>query len=188
MALRGDLTEELKHSDRSTWDYRYAIDLIHDIKSYSDDFCIGGACYPEVHPESKDMDEDLKYLKEKVDAGCDFLTSQMFFENELFYDFLYKARRIGIKVPFIPGIMPITSSKYVEKSIKFSGAYMPAKLKNLVNKFGSNDDAMKQVGINYATEQIIDLFANGVNHVHIYCMNKPDVAMAIKNNLKNIIN
>ena len=187
MALRGDLPKELINSDRSKFDYRYAIDLIRDIKEFNSDFCIGGACYPEVHPESKNMDEDLTHLKEKVDAGCSFLTTQMFFENELFYDFLYKARKKGISVPIIPGIMPITSAKYVEKSISLSGSYMPTRLKNLINKFGTNDIAMKQVGINYATEQIIDLFANGINHVHIYSMNKPDVALSIQNNLSDIL-
>ena len=187
MALRGDLPHDLVNCDRSTLDYRYAIELIKDIKEFNPDFCIGGACYPEVHPESKDMDEDLTHLKEKVDAGCSFLTTQMFFENELFYDFLYKARKKGISIPIIPGIMPITSSKYVEKSISLSGSYMPTRLKNLINKFGADDTSMKQVGINYATEQIIDLFANGINHVHIYSMNKPEVARSIQNNLSDIL-
>ena len=188
MALRGDLTPKLMNSDRNTWDYRYAIDLIHDLKEYNDEFCIGGACYPEIHPESKSFDEDIKHLKEKVDAGCSFLTSQMFFDNELFYKFIYRCRTLGINVPIIPGIMPITSSSQVEKSIKLSGSYMPARLINLVNKFGDTPEAMRQAGINYATEQIIDLYANGINHVHVYSMNKPDVAKAILDNISDIIN
>ena len=187
MALRGDLTPALMNSDRSTWDYRYAIDLIHDLKEYNDEFCIGGACYPEIHPESDSFDTDIKHLKEKVDAGCSFLTSQMFFDNELFYKFIYRCRTAGINVPIIPGIMPITNSSQVEKSIKLSGSYMPARLINLINKFGNDPDAMKQVGIHYATDQIIDLYANGINHVHVYSMNKPEVAKAILDNLSHIL-
>lgn len=187
MALRGDLTPELEKSDRSTWAYRHAIDLIHDIKASGTDFCIGAACYPEIHPESSDQKEDIKYLKEKVDAGCSFLTTQMFFDNNLLYNFLYKIREAGITVPVIPGVMPITNAKQVDRAIKLSGSFMPQRFKSLVDKFGHSPDAMKQAGIAYATDQIIDLYANGIVNVHVYSMNKPDVAAKIQSNLSNIL-
>ena len=188
MALRGDLTPELEASDRSAWAYRHAIDLIRDIKESGADFCIGGACYPEIHPESADQKEDIKYLKEKVDAGCDFLTTQMFFDNNLLYNFLYKIREAGITVPIIPGVMPITNANQVERAIKLSGSFMPQRFKSIVDKFGHSPEAMKQAGIAYATDQIIDLFANGITNVHVYSMNKPDVAAKIQSNLSYILN
>lgn len=187
MALRGDLTPELENSDRSKWAYRHAVDLIRDIKESGADFCIGAACYPEIHPESSNQAEDIKYLKEKVDAGCSFLTTQMFFDNNLLYNFLYKIREAGITVPVIPGIMPITNANQVERAIKLSGSFMPQRFKSLVDKFGNSPDAMKQAGIAYATDQIIDLFANGIANVHVYSMNKPDVAEKIQGNLSDII-
>ena len=187
MALRGDLTPELAESDRSGWDYKHAIDLIHEIKASGVDFCIGGACYPEIHPESANQKEDIKYLKQKVDAGCSFLTTQMFFDNNLLYNFLYKIREAGITVPIIPGVMPITNANQVDRAIKLSGSFMPQRFKSLVDKFGSSPEAMKQAGIAYATDQIIDLFANGIKNVHVYSMNKPDVAKKIIDNLSNII-
>ena len=187
MALRGDLTPELEQSDRSRWAYRHAIDLIHDIKASGADFCIGGACYPEIHPESTDQHEDIKYLKEKVDAGCSFLTTQMFFDNNLFYNFMYKIREAGITVPVIPGIMPITRAGQVERAVKLSGSFMPQRFKALVDKFGSSPAAMQQAGIAYATDQIIDLFANGIKNVHVYSMNNPDVAKKILDNLSDIL-
>ena len=160
MALRGDLTPELENTDRSKWDYRHAVELIREIKESGYDFCIGGACYPEVHPESENQREDIKHLKEKVDAGADFLVSQMVFDNNLFYNFLYKIRE---------------------------GSFMPQRFKAIVDYFGSDPDSMKQAGIAYATDQIIDLYANGVTNVHVYSMNKPDVAEAIMHNLSNIL-
>ena len=187
MALRGDLTPELMNSDRSTWDYRHAVDLVRDIKEYGEDFCIGGACYPEIHPESQNQNEDIKYLKEKVDAGCSFLTTQMFFDNNLLYNFLYKIREAGITVPVIPGVMPITNANQVERAIKLSGSFMPQRFKSLVDKFGYSPEAMKQAGIAYATDQIIDLYANGITNVHVYSMNKFDVAKKIMDNLSDII-
>ena len=187
MALRGDLTAELRESDPATWDYRHAVDLIADIKESGADFCIGGACYPEVHPESPNQKEDILHLKEKVEAGCSFLTTQMFFDNNLFYNFLYKIREAGITVPILPGIMPITNALQVKRAIELSGSFMPQRFKSLVDKFGTSPAAMKQAGIAYATDQIIDLFANGITNVHIYSMNKPDVAAAIENNLSDIL-
>ena len=187
LALRGDLTPELENSDRSKWDYRYAIDLIRELKESGADFCIGGACYPEVHPESVNQKEDIRRLKEKVDAGCDFLTTQMFFDNNLLYNFLYKIREAGITVPIVAGIMPITKANQVERAIKLSGSFMPQRFKALVDKFGMYPDAMMQAGIAYATDQIIDLYANGVTNVHVYSMNKPEVARCIQSNLSNIL-
>ena len=187
MALRGDLTPELSKSDSNQWAYRHAIDLIRDIKESGANFCIGGACYPEVHPESANQAEDIKYLKEKVDAGCEFLTTQMFFDNNLLYNFLYKIREAGITVPIIPGIMPITNANQVERAISLSGSFMPQRFKSLVDKFGDNPDAMCEAGIVYATDQIIDLFANGIKNVHVYSMNKPHVAEKIMQNLARIL-
>ena len=187
MALRGDLTPELEGQDRSGWDYRNAYQLVEELKA-AGDFCIGGACYPEVHPESSCRNEDILHLKEKVKAGCDFLTTQMFFDNDLFYSFLYRVRDIGIDVPVIPGIMPITNANQVEKALKLSGCHMPIRFTSLVDRFGSNAAAMQQAGIIYATEQIIDLYANGIRNVHVYTMNKPEVASGILNNVSAILN
>ena len=187
MALRGDLTPELEKTDPTTWDYRHAVELIREIKESGFDFCIGAACYPEIHPDSSNQREDIKYLKEKVDAGVDFLTTQMVFDNNLFFNFLYKIREAGITVPVLPGIMPITNANQVERAIKLSGSFMPQRFKAIVDYFGSDPDAMKQAGIAYATDQIIDLYANGVTNVHVYSMNKPDVAQAIMGNLSNIL-
>ncbi|MBE6961058.1 MAG: methylenetetrahydrofolate reductase [NAD(P)H] [Ruminococcaceae bacterium] len=187
MALRGDLTPELMGADRSGWPYRHAVDLIRELKESGADFCIGGACYPEVHPESTNQKDDILHLKEKVEAGCDFLTTQMFFDNNLLYNFLYKIREAGITVPVVPGIMPITNAKQVERAIQMSGSFMPQRFKALVDKFGSDPAAMMQAGIAYATDQIIDLYANGVNHIHVYTMNKPEVAAKIQSNLSAIL-
>ncbi|MBO5682908.1 MAG: methylenetetrahydrofolate reductase, partial [Clostridia bacterium] len=187
MALRGDIPEEQKATDRSLWDYRYAVDLVREIKAEDPEFCVGGACYPEIHPESRDQNEDIKHLREKVDAGCDFLTTQMFFDNNLLYNFLYKIREAGITVPVIPGIMPITGANQVERAIALSGSFVPQRFKSLVDKFGNTPAAMKQAGIAYATDQIIDLFANGIKCVHVYSMNKPDVAEKIQSNLSDIL-
>lgn len=186
MALRGDIPAGLEGADRSGWDYHYAVELVRELKE-SGGFCIGGACYPEIHPESANQDEDIKRLKEKVDAGCDFLTTQMFFDNNLLYNFLYKIREAGITVPIIPGIMPITKANQVERAVKLSGSFMPQRFKSLVDKFGASPAAMKQAGIAYATDQIIDLYANGITNVHVYSMNKPDVAAQIQANLSDIL-
>lgn len=187
MALRGDIPQDRLNEDRSKWDYHHAIELVRDIKEIAPQLCIGGACYPEIHPESANQKEDIKYLKEKVDAGVDFLTTQMFFDNNLFYNFLYKIREAGITLPVIPGIMPITKANQVERAIKLSGSFMPQRFKSLVDKFGTDDEAMKQAGIAYATDQIIDLYANGITSVHVYSMNKSDVAGAIMKNVSSLL-
>lgn len=184
MALRGDLTPELEKSGLADCDYHHAAELVYELAESGAGFCIGGACYPEIHPESANQKEDIKYLKEKVEAGCEFLTTQMFFDNNLLYNFLYKIREAGITVPVIPGVMPITNANQVERAVKLSGSFVPQRFKSLVDKFGANPAAMKQAGIAYATDQIIDLYANGITNVHVYSMNKPDVAAKIKENLR----
>lgn len=183
LALRGDIPENADFPLPNQ--YHHALELIEEIKA-SGDFCIGGACYPEGHPEAPNMETDLSYLKEKVDAGCDYLTTQMFFDNNIYYSFMYKALKKGIHVPVVAGIMPVTNANQVKRIISLSGNLVPTKFLNIVDRFGDNPQAMKQAGIAYATEQIIDLVANGVNHVHIYSMNKPDVAGAIMDNLSEI--
>lgn len=187
MALRGDIPQDKLDEDRSAWCYHHASDLIKEIKSIAPEMCIGGACYPEIHPESANQHEDIAHLKEKVDLGVDFLTTQMFFDNNLFYNFLFKIREAGITVPVLPGIMPITNAKQVERAVALSGSFVPQRFKSLVDRFGSDSDAMQQAGIAYATDQIIDLFANGITHVHVYTMNKPAVAAKICENLSDIL-
>ncbi len=187
MALRGDIPEDMDISHRESWAYHHAIDLIRELKESGADFCIGGACYPEKHPESLNQKEDIRFLKEKVEAGCEFLTTQMFFDNNLLYNFLYKIREAGITVPVVAGIMPITNANQVERALKLSGSHVPQRFKSLVDRFGKDPAAMKQAGIAYATDQIIDLFANNITNVHVYSMNKPDVAHKIQENLSDIL-
>lgn len=184
LALRGDRPKDA--AENFNPEYRHASELIKDIRA-NGDFCIGAACYPESHPESKNSIDDIKYLKEKVDTGCDFLTTQMFFDNNILYRFLYKIREAGINVPIVAGIMPVTNANQIARICTLSGSYMPTRFKTIVDRFGNDPAAMKQAGIAYATDQIIDLLANGINAIHIYSMNKPDVAQQIQNNLSNII-
>ncbi|MBR1628343.1 MAG: methylenetetrahydrofolate reductase [Lachnospiraceae bacterium] len=182
MALRGDIPEGGRICD----DYHYAIELIEDIRSMGD-FCIGGACYPEGHPESTSRRDDMIYLKQKVDAGLDFITSQMFFNNDAFYSFMYRARDIGIEVPILAGIMPIINARQIRRSIALSGTEFPERFRAITDRFGPDDEAMKQAGIIYATEQIIDLLAHGVKNIHVYSMNRPDVAQGIRDALSHIL-
>jgi methylenetetrahydrofolate reductase (NADPH) len=183
MALRGDIPQDgiVCH------DYTHASDLVADIRSQAPDICIGGACYPEGHIESPNKNLDIDYLKLKVDAGCDFLTTQMFFDNNIFYNFLYRIKDKGITVPVLPGVMPVTTARQLSRSVALSGTNVPERFRAIVDKFGSDPDAMRRAGIIYASEQIIDLIANGVNHIHVYSMNKPDVAGEILTNLKEIL-
>ena len=182
LALRGDIPENFA----GNLEYGYANELVADIKKFGG-FCIGGACYPEGHPESRTIYSDIENLRRKVDAGCDYLTTQMFFDNDLFYSFLAKAYSAGITVPVIPGIMPITRASQVRRTLTLSGSPMPAKFRRIVDRFGDDPDAMRQAGVAYATEQIIDLYANGIRAVHVYSMNKPEVARAIRANLSDIV-
>ncbi|MBQ9325694.1 MAG: methylenetetrahydrofolate reductase [Clostridia bacterium] len=186
MALRGDRPQGQENP--ADQDFAHATDLIAHLREKAGDrIAIGGACYPEVHPESTGMREDLLHLKEKVEAGCDFLTTQMFFDNALFYRFLYRLRESGVTVPVIPGIMPITNARQIDRARKLSGSFMPQRFLSLVDTFGNNNAAMEQAGIIYATDQIIDLFANDIRHVHVYTMNHPHVARAILENLSGIL-
>ena len=184
MALRGDLPKD----GIICKDYLHASDLIRDIRALDNDLCIGGACYPEGHVECTHKADDIGYLKEKVDAGCDFLTTQMFFDNNIFYNFLYRVKDVGINVPIVPGIMPITTARQLSRSVQLSGTSVPERFKAIVDRFGDDPVSMRQAGIIYASEQIIDLIANGITHIHVYSMNKPDVASDILYNLKGIIN
>lgn len=184
LALRGDIPKN--YEGEVFTDFSHASELVKLIKE-SGDFCVGGACYPEVHPDSANRKEDILGLKRKVDAGCEYLTTQMFFDNNIFFNFMYRVREAGITVPIIPGIMPITRQVQVKNAVKLSGCNVPERFKNIVDRFGDTEAAMKQAGIAYATDQIIDLIANGVKHIHVYSMNKPEVAKGIQDNLSEII-
>ena len=185
LALRGDIPEGMVFPTEDR--FRYAWELVEEIKKYGD-FCIGAACYPEGHVESENKTKDIQHLQEKVEAGCDFVTTQMFFDNNILYNYLYRIREKGITVPVIAGIMPVTNVSQIRRICQMSGTYLPSRFKAIVDRFGENPAAMKQAGIAYATEQIIDLIANGVNGIHVYSMNKPDVAEKIQENLSEILN
>ena len=180
----GDIPEGMTFPDGDR--FHYAYELVQEIKKHGD-FCIGAACYPEGHVEQEHKEDDIRYLKQKVDSGVDFLTTQMFFDNDIHYNFLYRIREAGITVPVLPGIMPITSAAQMKRSQELTGTVFPRRFLAILDRFGSSPDAMKQAGIAYATDQIIDLLANGVNNIHIYSMNKPEIAVAIMNNLSEII-
>lgn len=184
LALRGDIPQEATFPIPNQ--YKYAYELIEDIKSQGD-FCIGAACYPEGHVESEHKEDDILHLKQKVDCGVDFLTTQMFFDNSVFYNFLYRIREKGIMVPVLPGIMPVTNGKQIARSCQLSGAVLPTRFRAIVDRFGDHPKAMQQAGIAYATDQIIDLIANDIRNIHVYSMNKPEVAIAIMNNLSEIV-
>ncbi len=184
LALRGDRPSD--YSGEAFTDFHYASELIREIKK-SGDFCVGGACYPEGHTEAFNKKEDIENLKKKIDAGCEFLTTQMFFDNNILYNFLYRIREKGITVPVIAGIMPITRANQVKRACELSGCNVPERFRNLVDRFGTDPKAMEQAGIAYATDQIIDLIANGVNNIHLYSMNKPHVAESIKKNISEMI-
>ncbi len=184
LALRGHIPAESEFPLPNH--YRYASELIEDIRRQGD-FCIGAACYPEGHVETEHKKDDIRNLKHKVDCGVDFLTTQMFFDNNILYNFLYRIREKGITIPVLPGIMPVTNKKQIARIGGMSGTALPERFRAIVDRFGDNQGAMQQAGIAYATDQIIDLIANGVNHIHVYSMNKPEVAEAIMNNLSEIL-
>ena len=183
LALRGDIPEG---ADPEEWEFQHAHQLMDFIRE-NGDFCIGGACYPEKHPESSNVEADIRSLKIKQDAGCKFLTTQMFFDNSTFYNFLFKVREAGVTIPVVAGIMPVTNAKQMEKIIRLSQAFIPRRYVALLDRWGDDPVALKQAAIAYATDQIIDLIANGVNHIHIYTMNKPEIAAKIQENLSSII-
>ena len=183
LALRGDIPQDF---DRETMEYHYASELAADIRAFGG-FCIGGACYPETHPESENSAKDIESLRIKVESGCQFLTTQMFFDNNILYNFLYRLSRAGVNVPVIAGIMPVTNAKQIQRICSISGNTLPQRFISLVDRYGDNPAAMMQAGIAYATEQIIDLYANGINAVHVYSMNNVSVAKAIRANLSEIV-
>ena len=183
LALRGDIPEGMNVANM---EYKYASELIGEIKEFGG-FCIGGACYPEGHPESPNARADIEALRIKAMAGCDFFTTQMFFDNDIMYNFMYRLLAAGVNVPVIPGIMPVTNAAQIKRIIAISGNCLPQKFIRIVDRYGDNSEAMMQAGIAFATEQIIDLYANGFNAVHVYSMNKPAVAEKIKANLSSII-
>ena len=184
LALRGDIPEGMVFPSEDR--YHYAYELVEAIRR-SGDFCIGAACYPEGHVENEHKDDDIKFLKQKVDSGVDFLTTQMFFDNDIHYNFLYRIREAGITVPVLPGIMPITSAAQMKRSQELSGTVFPRRFLAMLDRFGDHPKAMEQAGIAYATDQIIDLLANGVKNIHIYSMNKPHIAAKIMENLSEVI-
>lgn len=183
LALRGDIPQD---NDGKSGAFKYASELIEEIKKQGD-FCIGGACYPEGHLESESLDEDIKNIAKKVEAGCSFLTTQMFFDNEILYSYIDKLRKKGIFVPIVAGVMPITNAKQIMRACELSGTVLPKPFIKIAEKYGDKPEAMTQAGIAYATQQIIDLYANGIKNVHVYSMNKPFVAKKIQENLSEII-
>ncbi len=184
LALRGDIQEGMEYPSPAY--YTHANELVEQLRGLGD-FCIGGACYPEGHPESANRNEDIRFLKQKVDAGCDFLTTQMFFDNEKFRAFLADVRAAGIRVPVLAGIMPVTSAKQISRVDSLSGAAVTPELLRLVDHYGDDPASMKKAGIHFATEQILDLLASGVDGIHIYTMNRPDVALRLMENLDGLI-
>ena len=186
LALRGDIPNGMTFEQATQGGYKHASDLVQLLKEKG--FCVGGACYPEGHIESANRIDDIERLKFKVDAGVDFLTTQMFFDNDMLYSFLYRLESSGIHLPVFPGIMPITSVTQIPKMIRLSNAYIPKKLLAICDTFGSSPEALRQAGIAYATDQIIDLISNGIRGIHIYTMNKSEIAKSIVANLRDIIN
>lgn len=183
LALRGDKPQG---AEELCSDYTYASQLAKEIADFGG-FCIGGACYPECHPESPNSTVDIENLRKKVDCGCQFLTTQMFFDNNTLYNFMYRLYKAHIDVPIVAGIMPVTNAAQIKRIMSISQSALPQRFVRIVDRYGDDPEAMKQAGIAFATEQVIDLYANGINAVHIYSMNKPDVAAAIKNNISYII-
>ncbi|MBU3188103.1 methylenetetrahydrofolate reductase [NAD(P)H] [Clostridium bowmanii] len=184
LALRGDLPSD-DQNNNSNPQFEHASDLVKQIKSH-DNFCIGGACYPEGHIECSSKIHDLKYLKAKVDNGLDFLITQIFFDNEMLYDFLERLDILGIKIPISAGIMPVINKKQIERITQMCGSKLTQKFKRIIGKYEHNPEALKEAGIIYATEQIIDLLSSGIDGIHLYTMNKPEVAQRIFSNISNI--
>ena len=174
LALRGDFVEGIEPKK----DFIYASDLCSYIKSKGD-FDIAGACYPEVHGEAEDEVADVLNLRKKVEAGAEHLISQLFFDNSAFYRFIERTRIAGINVPIEAGIMPVTNKNQIERMVSMCGASLPVKFTKIMQKYESKPEALRDAGIAYAVEQIVDLLANGVDGVHLYTMNNPYVARKI---------
>ena len=193
LCLRGDYprtpqtpqTSQTSQTLQTPQTFHHAVDLVKALRPST--FCLGGACYPERHPECTHLEEDIAHLKEKVDAGLDFLTTQMFFDNNVYFHYLARLRTAGITIPVLAGIMPVTNGKQIARICQLSGTSLPPRFRAIVDRFGESPAAMMDAGVAYATEQIVDLFANGVNHVHVYTMNKPEIAIRIMLNLHGIV-
>lgn len=183
MALRGDVPADGTRKN----DFEHATDLMNQIKGFDSSMALGGACYPEGHPESPSLAADIENIRRKVDAGAQFLSTQMFFDNALFYSYLNRLHAAGINVPVLAGIMPITNKRILTRSLAMSGSAVPARYIAMVDAYGDSPEAMTQAGIAYATEQILDLYANGVRNVHVFAMNKPDVAKAVFENIRPVL-
>ncbi|MCQ2544081.1 MAG: methylenetetrahydrofolate reductase [NAD(P)H] [Lachnospiraceae bacterium] len=183
LALRGDINPNAPAKD----DFKHASDLITYLKN-SYDFCIAGACYPEVHPDAEDRITDMRNLKTKVDAGAEVLLSQLFFDNNTYYAFLEDCRIAGIDVPVTPGIMPVLNAAQINRMITTCGATLPENFQRIINRFGDNKEALFDAGLSYALSQIIDLLAHDVDGIHLYTMNNPVVAQRIYDGVKNIVN
>lgn len=171
MALRGDLPADVPEYDMASQDYHYAVELIRDAKKKYD-FGIAAAAYPEGHPEARRLDEDLIYLRRKVNAGVDVLITQLFFDNRIYYDFLEKAQRVAISIPIVPGIMPVLNAKQIKRIIYLCGASMPARLLKVVDRYEHDPEGMEKAGIEFASRQIEDLLHNHAPGIHLYTMNK----------------
>lgn len=182
LALRGDGNPELPVSK----DFKHADELVSFIKE-NGDFHVMGACYPEGHPESDDIITDIKYLKQKVDAGCDHLITQLFFDNELFYRFRERCELAGINVPIEAGIMPVLNKKQIERMVTMCGASLPPKFAKIMARYEDKPEALRDAAIAYAVDQIVDLYSQGVDGIHLYTMNKPDVAKKIYGSISSLI-
>lgn len=180
LVLRGDAVTDKPR------EFMHASDLMRKI-SASGDFCIGGACYPEGHPEAGSLDKDIENTKKKIDAGCEFLVAQMCFDNNIMYNYMYRLLRNGIDVPVVAGIMPVTNAKQINRICELSGTKLPPHYRAIVERFADDPQALMQAGIAYALGQIIDLIANGFKNIHVYTMNKPEVIGGIMKNLSEII-
>jgi len=185
LCLRGDFPPSTSQTIQTPQTFSHAVDLVMALRPSN--FCLGGACYPECHPECEHLADDIAHLKEKVDAGLDFLTTQMFFDNNVYFHYLARLRTAGITIPVLAGIMPVTNGKQIARICKLSGTTLPPRFRAIVDRFGDDPVAMMDAGIAYATEQIVDLFANGVGNVHVYTMNKPEIAIRIMRNLNGIV-
>ena len=183
LCLRGDCPPDTEFPGSPS--FRHAADLVRALAG--EGFCLGGACYPEGHPECAHLADDIRHVKEKVDAGLDFLTTQMFFDNNVIFHYLARLRSAGVTVPVVAGVMPVTNGRQIKRICDLSGTYLPPRFRAIVDRFGDDPVAMMDAGVAYATEQVVDLFANGVAHVHVYTMNKPDVAVRIMRNLHGIV-
>lgn len=184
LALRGDLPAGMKKEE--ALGFAHASELMRYIKEHGD-FCVGGAAYPEGHPESGSLAQDIANTRYKVEAGVDFLVTQMFFDNAILYNYMFRLLRAGIDVPVVPGIMPVTNAKQINRICQLSGTKLPPSFRAMVEKFADKPRALQQAGIAYATGQIIDLIANGFQHVHIYTMNRPEIFGGIMTNLSEIV-